>query len=103
LGDGYQSKSYIYVDDVIGAMRYISGEGWQGFDYFNVATEDYVTVREIADMVVQRLSLSNWPTVLAAVSVGGRAMCPLFDLIPRRYGRAAGGTTALQWRLCVIP
>src|SRR5262245_177458 len=59
LGDGYQSKSYIYVDDVIGAMRYIGNEEWQGFDYFNVATEDYVTVREIADMVVDRLGLSN--------------------------------------------
>jgi hypothetical protein len=60
-------------------MRYISGEGWQGFDYFNVATEDYVTVREIADMVVQRLSLSNWPTVLAAVSVveGRCARCSI--------------------------
>lgn len=59
LGDGNQSKSYIHVDDVIGAMLLIARQGWEGFDYFNVATEDYITVREIADLVVQRLGISN--------------------------------------------
>jgi UDP-glucose 4-epimerase len=33
--------------------------GRDGFDVFNVATEDYVTVREIADLVVDRLGLSG--------------------------------------------
>jgi UDP-glucose 4-epimerase len=59
LGDGTQSKSYVYVDDVLSAMRGMAGRGWQGFEYYNVATEDYVTVREIADLVVERLDLSG--------------------------------------------
>jgi UDP-glucose 4-epimerase len=59
LGDGSQSKSYIHVDDVIGGMRWVARQGCQGFDYFNVATEDYATVRDIADLVVQRLGLSG--------------------------------------------
>jgi UDP-glucose 4-epimerase len=59
LGDGSQSKSYIHVDDVLDAMLFLFDQGWQGFDVFNVATEDYVTVREIADLVVQRLGLSQ--------------------------------------------
>jgi len=59
LGDGSQSKSYVYVDDVIAGMRWIARTDWKRFDYFNVATEDYITVREIADLVVERLGLSN--------------------------------------------
>jgi UDP-glucose 4-epimerase len=59
LGDGMQSKSYIYVDDVIGAMRLLASRKFTGFDAFNAATEDYVTVREIADLVVGRLGLKR--------------------------------------------
>jgi UDP-glucose 4-epimerase len=57
LGDGRQSKSYIHVSDVVAAMRHIAREGWRGYEYFNAATTDYVTVREIADLVVERLGL----------------------------------------------
>ena len=59
LGDGNQSKSYIHVEDVIGAMRFVARNDPDGFDVFNVSTEDYVTVREIAELVVQRLKLGN--------------------------------------------
>lgn len=59
LGDGSQSKSYIHVDDVIAAMRLIESRGAEGFEFFNVATEDYVTVNEIADMVTKSLNLQN--------------------------------------------
>ena len=59
LGDGTQSKSYIHVEDVIAAMRLIEQRGQTGFDFFNAATEDYVTVREIADMITKRLGLTD--------------------------------------------
>jgi UDP-glucose 4-epimerase len=59
LGDGSQSKSYIHVDDVLDAILFLHDKGWQGFDVFNVATQDYVTVREIADLVVRQLGLSQ--------------------------------------------
>ena len=44
LGDGQQSKSYIHVEDVVDALLLLHDRGWTGFDVFNVATEDYVTV-----------------------------------------------------------
>ncbi len=59
LGDGQQSKSYIHVSDVVDALLLLHDRGWNGFDVFNVATEDYVTVRQIADLVAGRLGLSN--------------------------------------------
>jgi len=57
LGDGTQSKSYIHVDDVVGAMLLLTDTGWSGFDVYNAGTGDYVTVTEIADLVVERMAL----------------------------------------------
>jgi UDP-glucose 4-epimerase len=59
LGDGTQSKSYIHVDDVLDAMLLIAGQNRKGFEYFNVATEDYLSVGDIADLVVSRMGLTG--------------------------------------------
>jgi UDP-glucose 4-epimerase len=59
LGDGQQSKSYIHVDDVLDALLLLHDRGWKGFDYFNVATMDYVTVQQIADLVATHLGISS--------------------------------------------
>jgi UDP-glucose 4-epimerase len=59
LGDGSQSKSYIHVDDVVSAMLLLSESGSAGFDVFNAGTGDYVTVTEIADLVVERMGLEG--------------------------------------------
>jgi UDP-glucose 4-epimerase len=58
-GDGQQSKSYIHVGDVVAAMLTVGDRELGGFGVFNVGTDDYVTVREIADMVVERLGLRD--------------------------------------------
>jgi UDP-glucose 4-epimerase len=59
LGDGSQSKSYIHVEDVVDAMLLIAGKAHNGFEYYNVATEDYLSVRQIADLVIDRMKLSG--------------------------------------------
>jgi UDP-glucose 4-epimerase len=50
LGDGQQSKSYIYVDDVVEAVLTAARLETKPFAVFNVATGDYVTVTEIAEL-----------------------------------------------------
>jgi UDP-glucose 4-epimerase len=52
LGDGTQSKSYIHVSDVIGAVLTALERETAPYQVYNVATLDYVTVSEIADMAV---------------------------------------------------
>jgi UDP-glucose 4-epimerase len=52
LGDGSQKKSYIHVDDVLGAILLVADRANKPYDVFNVATDDYITVREIADLAV---------------------------------------------------
>lgn len=55
LGDGTQSKSYIHVEDVLAAMFLVDAKCKAAFDVFNVATDDYITVNEIADIAVKAL------------------------------------------------
>jgi UDP-glucose 4-epimerase len=57
LGDGSQSKSYIHVNDVISAMLTLTDLGCEGYGVFNAGTGDYLTVTEIADLVVERMGL----------------------------------------------
>ena len=59
LGDGTQSKSYIHVSDVISAIMLLEIKSLRGFSYYNVATSDYITVTEIADIVVGTMGLKN--------------------------------------------
>jgi UDP-glucose 4-epimerase len=56
LGNGLQSKSYIHVDDVMAAVL-LAHESSGRFRVFNVATGDYITVCEIADIAVAVLGL----------------------------------------------
>lgn len=52
LGDGQQSKSYIHVDDVIDAVLLAHRGGAGNFQVYNVATGDYITVTEIAQLAI---------------------------------------------------
>ena len=54
LGDGTQCKAYIYVDDVLAAMFRVFENHFDAppFDVYNVATDDYITVNEIANIAV---------------------------------------------------
>jgi UDP-glucose 4-epimerase len=58
LGDGSQSKSYIHVSDVVDAVLLSAAvPGAERFRTYNVATGDYITVREIAELAVECLGL----------------------------------------------
>jgi UDP-glucose 4-epimerase len=57
LGDGQQSKSYIYVDDVLEAVLTAAQQATEAFSVFNVATGDYVTVSDIAELAVDVVGL----------------------------------------------
>lgn len=51
MGDGSQSKSYVLVTDVVAAvLGVVDAYGEEPFTAHNVATGDYITVREIADL-----------------------------------------------------
>jgi UDP-glucose 4-epimerase len=53
LGDGSQSKSYVHVGDVVEAVLLAAAATRERFRVYNVATGDYLSVREIADLAVE--------------------------------------------------
>ncbi len=57
LGDGMQSKSYIYVTDVIEAVLHAASQPGPCFAIYNVATGDYITVTQIARIAIECASL----------------------------------------------
>ena len=58
LGNGLQSKAYVYIDDIISSI-YATVDSKYTFDYFNVAPDDYITVNEIAKIVINKMNLSK--------------------------------------------
>lgn len=61
LGDGRQSKSYVHVRDVVAAALLANAQAESGFNVWNVATEDAVTVTEIAEMSAECLGIDPLP------------------------------------------
>jgi UDP-glucose 4-epimerase len=53
LGNGHQSKSYIHVEDVLGAVFHASAQQEAPFTAYNVATGDYISVSEIAHLAIE--------------------------------------------------
>jgi UDP-glucose 4-epimerase len=61
MGDGSQSKSYIHVSDIVAAVLHAARYSPADFDTYNVATGDYITVTEIAELAVECLDLPAAP------------------------------------------
>jgi len=57
LGDGTQSKSYIHVHDVVDAVLLAARNFTGQYAVYNVATGDYITVKEIAELAVECVGL----------------------------------------------
>ena len=62
LGDGTQRKSYLYVEDAVNAVLHLVkhhiSNNWS-YEVYNIGSTDWVTVKEIADIVTRELGLRN--------------------------------------------
>ena len=59
LGDGEQVRSYIYIGDAVEATMTAWRKTSSYFEVYNVASEDWVTVNELADIVIEAMGLRN--------------------------------------------
>jgi len=80
LGDGTQSKSYIYVDDIIKAIRLVELKYLNNFSYFNVSTLDYISVKEIAEIVINLLNLKDVQYIYTGGNRGWKGDVPIVRL-----------------------
>lgn len=59
LGDGTQTKSYLYVEDCVDAILFGYENRRVAVEIFNIGSEDWINVRKIADIVVEEMNLKN--------------------------------------------
>jgi len=59
LGDGTQVRSYIYVDDAVNATMVSYERAREGFNVFNVASEDWITVRDVVQIILRELGIEG--------------------------------------------
>lgn len=85
LGDGNQSKSYLYIDDVLNALWLALNKTSKPLNLFNLSSKSFITVNEIAQIVIQVLGLGNvaihhtegkvgWPGDIPKVRLGSKKM-----------------------------
>jgi UDP-glucose 4-epimerase len=82
LGDGSQSKSYIHVDDIVAGLEYFRARDTAPYSYYHLATPDYLTVREIADLVIEEMGLKGVQYAFTGGDRGWKGDVPVvrFDL-----------------------
>jgi UDP-glucose 4-epimerase len=59
MGNGNQTKSYIHVNDVISALLHFKSRFPRNYDYFNLTTDDSLTVKQIAELVIEEMGLTD--------------------------------------------
>jgi UDP-glucose 4-epimerase len=75
LGDGSQNKSYVYVDDCVGAIAKATDkflEARTRVDVYNLSSPDQVSVKRIAEIVVEEMGLRNAKLRFTGGVDGGR-------------------------------
>jgi UDP-glucose 4-epimerase len=59
LGDGTQKKSYLHVKDCVNATILTAEKLSKDFDVFNVGSEEQISVKEIAELIVKEMGLKD--------------------------------------------
>jgi len=70
LGDGKQVRSYMHVEDAVEATMIAWRKNKGDFELYNVASEDWITVDEVADTVVEVMGLKDVEKVYKPVLHG---------------------------------
>jgi len=72
LGDGTQSKSYLYVDDCVEGLIAGTEKSKEKVDILNIGSEDRVNVLDIAKIVTEEMGLEDVEIRLTGGVDGGR-------------------------------
>lgn len=59
LGDGTQSKSYLYIDDVLEAINMVWKKTKGEIELYNLSSTTFITVNEIAEIVMNEMGIKK--------------------------------------------
>lgn len=78
LGDGRQSKPYVYVKDLVNAIVCICQQSNDALNCYHVGVDDRVSVKEIAMIVCEEMELSRVEFLYSGGTAGWRGDVPAY-------------------------
>lgn len=78
LGNGKQSKPYMHVYDLVDAILQFCWSN-KGVSIFNVGVETSTTVKSIAEMVVEKMGLTDCKIIYGSSDSGWKGDVPVFS------------------------
>jgi len=84
LGDGSQSKSYLYVSDVIAAIYLVWQKSKKPVNIYNIASDSFITVKGIADVVTEEMGLKSVKINYTGGTRGWKGDVPIVRLTNRK-------------------
>lgn len=87
LGDGSQSKPYVYVADCIDGIEYGYRHAKESVNCFNLAVPDQTSVNEIAEWTIEAMGLRHVELKYTGGTRGWRGDVPLVKLDTTRMTR----------------
>ena len=79
LGDGTQTKPYIYVADLVGAIIRFKDNVQEGITIYNVGVDTDTSVTRIADIVCNKMGLAGIPYEYSGGKGGWKGDVPKFQ------------------------
>ena len=86
LGDGYQKKSYLLVEECVDGMVYGVEHAKDRLNYFNLGAEDQITVRRIVAVLIEETGLENVELKYTGGESGWAGDVPVFLLSTKKMG-----------------
>ena len=79
LGDGTQTKPYIYVLDLVDAIMLLTKDFKPGIEIYNAGVETATSVKTIADIVCEELGYENVEYKFTGGNIGWKGDVPKFQ------------------------
>jgi UDP-glucose 4-epimerase len=91
-GDGTQTRDFIYIDDLIRAVRLCATVDGAGGEVFQIATNAETSVQELVDKLLRALAAAG------VVDVEVRRAAPRLGDVMRNYSDTSKAAGMLGWR-----
>lgn len=80
LGDGYQTKPYIYIDDLLSAVHWVVTHANETVNLYNIGVDSTISVREIVKLILEKMKLKNAKVMYDKTPHGWVGDVPIFNI-----------------------
>jgi len=87
LGNGKQSKSYLYVEDVIEAVDLVWNKAKDRVNILNIASNSFITVTQIANEIIKQMGLKDTKLEYTGGNVGWKGDVPVVRIDNKKIER----------------